>query len=31
MLPYGFSDAGIAIATIPLDELLVRIQDQEEA
>ena len=31
VLPYGFSDVGIRIATVPLDELLVRIQDQVEA
>ncbi len=31
VLPYGFSDMGIRIATVPLDELLVRIQDQFEA
>ncbi|TFH24472.1 MAG: glycosidase [Myxococcales bacterium] len=28
ILPYGFSDVGIHIATVPLDELLVRLQDQ---
>lgn len=30
ILPYGFSDVGIRIATIPLDELLARLQDQVE-
>jgi len=28
ILPYGFSDVGIRIATVPLDELLARLQDQ---
>ena len=26
ILPYGFSDTGIGIATMPLDELLLRIE-----
>jgi predicted GH43/DUF377 family glycosyl hydrolase len=28
ILPYGFSDVGIRIATVPLDELLARLQNQ---
>jgi predicted GH43/DUF377 family glycosyl hydrolase len=31
VLPYGFSDVGIRIATVPLDELLARLQDQVDA
>ena len=31
VLPYGFSDVGIRIATVPLDELLVRIKNQVES
>ena len=31
VFPYGLADASIRIATVPLDELLVRIQDQVEA
>lgn len=27
VLPYGYSDAGIAIATVPIDELLLRLRD----
>jgi predicted GH43/DUF377 family glycosyl hydrolase len=30
ILPYGFSDVGIRIATIPLDELLARLRDQDD-
>jgi predicted GH43/DUF377 family glycosyl hydrolase len=28
ILPYGFSDVGIRIATVPLDELLAQLRDQ---
>jgi predicted GH43/DUF377 family glycosyl hydrolase len=28
ILPYGFSDVGVRIATVPLDELLARLQNQ---
>jgi hypothetical protein len=27
ILPYGFSDVGIRVATIPLDDLLSRLQN----
>jgi predicted GH43/DUF377 family glycosyl hydrolase len=31
ILPYGFSDVGIRIATVPLDALLARLRDQVDA